>query len=513
MSTLTEPTRSVAASVAGADLIAPPAWAPDQHPLARGILEHSKQMLALADGAAAALAILVAPALFAQNGPAPAVLAALGGGLAFIAAGAMVRLYQARYVDLPGEEIRRVAWAALLVGASIVVGAWALARPVERSWLGVVLAAIATAVSVERQGIRVLFDIGRRRRLLLRRVAIVGTNHEAWAVRQVLADDPATGYEVVAVIRPPQSEPPADRQKETERGLHTIREAQASGVLIPAGAVDPDNANRLIRRLTDEGLHVEITSALRDVNVRRLRMRPVGPLSVTYVEAVARGGWRTAAKRGFDVRRIFREVVQTLSNRSFLSLFLGALFFAMGIGVTAALNIYMMTYFWGLEPIQISIVVALQFISALIAPAISPAVMRRFDKKSSAIGLATFALIFGSGPVLLRLAGWFPSNGSTWLLPILGIHNLILVAAFIMVSIAFTSMTADVAEENEIRTGRREEGLFFAARNHPKGRLFVLSSACSSYPPYPPRAARSLPPPARRGSPRMCDLVKGSALG
>jgi GPH family glycoside/pentoside/hexuronide:cation symporter len=67
--------------------------------------------------------------------------------------------------------------------------------------------------------------------------------------------------------------------------------------------------------------------------------------------------------------------------------------------------------------------------------------------------------------VLLRLAGCFPSNGSPWLLPILRAHGFVEVTVFIVVTIALSSMIADVAEESEIQTGRREEGLFFASRN------------------------------------------------
>lgn len=174
---------------------------------------------------------------------------------------------------------------------------------------------------------------------------------------------------------------------------------------------------------------------------------------------------RPGPPRPFDARRVFGELVQTLSNRSFLALFLGAVFFAIGIGVGAALNVYVMTYFWGLRADQIGSIVYFQFASALIAPLLTPPLTRRFDKKRVAVGLAVFLLFFGGAPVVLRLLGWFPANGDAWLLPLLRAHGLIQVTAFIMASIALTSMIADVVEENEIRTGRREEGVFFAARN------------------------------------------------
>jgi Na+/melibiose symporter-like transporter len=170
-------------------------------------------------------------------------------------------------------------------------------------------------------------------------------------------------------------------------------------------------------------------------------------------------------KRPVRLGRIYRELLQTLSNRSFLALFAGGLFLAMGMGITASLQLYLTTFFWELEPGQIATIVGFQFLSALIAPLAAPVVTRRFEKKQAAIGLAMFAIFFGAAPVLLRLVGFFPPNGSPWLLPILRAHGLIEVTVFIMVSITLSSMVADVVEENEIATGRREEGLFFAARN------------------------------------------------
>jgi GPH family glycoside/pentoside/hexuronide:cation symporter len=167
----------------------------------------------------------------------------------------------------------------------------------------------------------------------------------------------------------------------------------------------------------------------------------------------------------FSVRRVFEELRQTLSNRSFLALFCGGLLLSTGIGVTAALNLYLNTYFWELDARQIGSIVVFQFASALIAALAAPRLARRYDKRASAVGLASFALGFGGAPVLLRLVGWFPANASPWLLPILRVHQMIVVAAFIMLSIVLTSMLADVAEESELRTRRREEGLFFATQN------------------------------------------------
>ncbi|RMH79560.1 MAG: exopolysaccharide biosynthesis polyprenyl glycosylphosphotransferase, partial [Actinomyces sp.] len=59
--------------------------------------------------------------------------------------------------------------------------------------------------------------------------------------------------------------------------------------------------NRLIRTLTEHGIHVELSSTLFDIAAHRLVIRPVGRIPMMYVEPVRRDGWRPAAKRLFDI--------------------------------------------------------------------------------------------------------------------------------------------------------------------------------------------------------------------
>ena len=168
-------------------------------------------------------------------------------------------------------------------------------------------------------------------------------------------------------------------------------------------------------------------------------------------------------KLPFQPGRVLRELSQTLSNRSFLALFLAGVFAAMAGGVGSNLGIYMSTYFWELEPERILYIVMLHFLSALIGASLAPLLTRCFGKKRAALGLIGCAIIFGPAPILLRLVGFFPGNESAWLLPILMGHGLIGVSLVVMIGITTSSMMADIAEQNEIRTGRREEGLFFSA--------------------------------------------------
>jgi Na+/melibiose symporter-like transporter len=170
-------------------------------------------------------------------------------------------------------------------------------------------------------------------------------------------------------------------------------------------------------------------------------------------------------KRPFSARRTAHELKETLSNRSFLVLFISAIFGAMAAGLITSLNIYFTTYFWELKPTQIGILTLGPFISSVIALVVSPMLSRRFGKKPGAVLIGMLAALLAPTPIVGRLLGLMPPNGSAALVPTLFVFSVIEVSLVIIMSILISSMVADIVEESELRTGRRSEGVFFAARS------------------------------------------------
>jgi GPH family glycoside/pentoside/hexuronide:cation symporter len=174
---------------------------------------------------------------------------------------------------------------------------------------------------------------------------------------------------------------------------------------------------------------------------------------------------RPPAKHAFDPRRTLHELRETLSNHSFLVLFISAIFSAMAAGVSTSLNLYFNTFFWELGTGQIGLLTAPLLVSAAIALAIAPRLSRKFGKKRSAIGVAGIAFVGAPLPVGLRLLDLFPANGTDALFYSLLCFNVIEVTLIIAAAILISSMVADIVEESELATGRRSEGVFFAARS------------------------------------------------
>ena len=168
-------------------------------------------------------------------------------------------------------------------------------------------------------------------------------------------------------------------------------------------------------------------------------------------------------RRSLTIGAVIGEMGQTLANRSFIFLLISSIASFMGAGLTAALNGYFNTYFWGFSAKQISVLTAGVFLSAILALIVAPALSRALGKRTTAMLLAMASVAISIAPLLLRIVGLMPANGSVALLAIMLVVSIAGVTCGIVGSTMAASMIADVVEEAELKTGRRSEGLFFAA--------------------------------------------------
>lgn len=160
---------------------------------------------------------------------------------------------------------------------------------------------------------------------------------------------------------------------------------------------------------------------------------------------------------------VFRDLFDTLGERSFLALFAASLLGAAASGLSSAMSFILLTYFWGFSSHQIFLLTALVFVSAAIGLWSAPVFVMRLGKKRAAIGLGVMAFSVAPLPVLLRLAGLMPDNGDPILFPLIATINTIDLGLIIACQAVLYSMVADLVEKNQIRTGKRSEGVFFAA--------------------------------------------------
>lgn len=165
------------------------------------------------------------------------------------------------------------------------------------------------------------------------------------------------------------------------------------------------------------------------------------------------------------VGAVLREVGQTLKHRSFLALMGYGVIKFTATGTTAALTLYFATYYWRLTSSQTAVLVLDSLFAALIALPLAPRLTKRFGKKPSAVALLIITVVTNLTPYALNMAGVLPPAGSNALVTILFGFQLVTSVTGVTSMILVASMLADVIEDSAVRTGRRSEGLFFAANS------------------------------------------------
>lgn len=168
-------------------------------------------------------------------------------------------------------------------------------------------------------------------------------------------------------------------------------------------------------------------------------------------------------QRRLTIGAVFREIFETLSNRSFLALFTASALGTVAAGLAAPLAFYWLTYFWHFTPQQSGFVTMGVFVSAFLGSALAPVVSRKLGKKRGAIIVGLVAFLGSPLPIALRLAGILPDNGSPLIFWFVFFNNMLDVALIITFQILSYSMMADLVEQSAIRTGRRSEGVFASA--------------------------------------------------
>jgi exopolysaccharide biosynthesis polyprenyl glycosylphosphotransferase len=211
-------------------------------------------------------------------------------------------LYSSRRITSRTQEYRLVFHAVVVAVALMTLVAYAFEITVARRWLLLTFAFGLAFVAIDRELTRRVFQRLRKRGRMMRPIVIVGANAEGQAIASMLESQPWLGYRVVGFV---DDERVADASLPVfgpaSKTLEVVQETQATGVVVATTAIDADMCNDLARQLVEAGVHVELSSTLRDVASQRLLVRPLGRYPVVCLEPVRRTGWRGAAKRTWDL--------------------------------------------------------------------------------------------------------------------------------------------------------------------------------------------------------------------
>jgi GPH family glycoside/pentoside/hexuronide:cation symporter len=193
-----------------------------------------------------------------------------------------------------------------------------------------------------------------------------------------------------------------------------------------------------------------------------------GVFMIVVVLATTFGTWRTIstlprpspAAGPPGLGRMIAEQREAYRSRGFAVLIISLLCFFIARGVALSLDLYVGTYFWGLGSDAVALPGA-ALLGILVGSPLSMALAGRLDKRDLFVGGMAIYAVLTMAPPLLHVLGLFPGGAALkpTLLLSLFLSGIVGAAA----TVAAGSMLADIADEHELTTGRRQEGLFFGA--------------------------------------------------
>ena len=164
-----------------------------------------------------------------------------------------------------------------------------------------------------------------------------------------------------------------------------------------------------------------------------------------------------------QLSQILNEILIALTNKSFLIFFFGNLSLSICWGLLNNLTLFINTDFWELKGKQITIFLFIYFFSAFIAFALTPKLVKIFDKRNFVM-ICIFGVAFSSPIAFISYnLGITPDKGSTELVFFLCLPLFFVTLLSIMGNMTRDSMIGDIADEVELNSGRRQEGILYSS--------------------------------------------------
>lgn len=159
-----------------------------------------------------------------------------------------------------------------------------------------------------------------------------------------------------------------------------------------------------------------------------------------------------------------RDLGKAFANRNYVWLLVAYFFLSMMVGLRTGLHLYTNTYYWELASEQIRWFVIGSFGGYLSAFVFAARLHGRYDKRAVMIVSAIVYAVAPAVPIILGGMGVLKA-ATPGLLSILIAISVISYGSASVLSISVMSALADVADENELKFGIRQEGVLYSTRS------------------------------------------------
>ena len=166
----------------------------------------------------------------------------------------------------------------------------------------------------------------------------------------------------------------------------------------------------------------------------------------------------------FSIRQLFIEMSDAMKNRNYLYLLIGLFFLSVTIGTHETLGLYMGTFYWEFTDQQIGLLILANVFGYTIGFLVTARIHQLIEKRWAIVWSAAGLSVFWSTAVTLRLMNLAPENSTLTLVVFVICFGTIASTCGSILNISVMSALADIADDHELKTGRRQEGIFYSAR-------------------------------------------------
>lgn len=161
------------------------------------------------------------------------------------------------------------------------------------------------------------------------------------------------------------------------------------------------------------------------------------------------------------LRGMWQDFMTTFQSVNFRNLLYYDVAASASYGIAVALNIIIWTYYWGIDAEETGLILGLSVVMAVPLALLTLKPISHRLPKHRIVSLAVICMLIDvSWMYPLRLLDLLPANGHPVIFWSLTLQNMLFMYFFILRITSAYSITADLTDEHEVRSGKRQEGGF-----------------------------------------------------
>lgn len=169
------------------------------------------------------------------------------------------------------------------------------------------------------------------------------------------------------------------------------------------------------------------------------------------------------ANKTITLKKILSQIVIAIKNKSFIVFFFGNLFLSLAWGLSNTLTLFVNTYFWELEATKIQFFLPIYLIGTIFAFFLTPRLVKIFDKRNLVLITLVGVSVTTPAAFIMYNLGLTPPKGTYSLVFFISSFLIFLITFAVIGNMTRDSMVADIADEVELQSGERQEGILYSA--------------------------------------------------